>query len=78
MKATLEFSLPEDQDEFKNAVDGWKYKSAMDDVWDELFRPRWKHGYSDQTLEDLRKNESVETAIDMLEKMYKEIMDRHA
>lgn len=32
MKGTLVFDLPEDQDSFKLAQDGWKYKLALDDL----------------------------------------------
>ena len=42
MKAILEFSLPEEQDEHRAAVDGAKWKYALHDVH-EFIRQRLKH-----------------------------------
>ena len=44
-KASLSFSLPEEQESFDAALNGWKYKAAVEDIWQNVFRPRYKHGY---------------------------------
>jgi len=31
MKATLEFNLPEEQSDFYDATNGWKYKAVLQD-----------------------------------------------
>jgi len=41
MKATIEFN---DDQELRDAIDGWKWKNAMWDL-DQLMRTVTKHGY---------------------------------
>jgi hypothetical protein len=41
MKATLEF---DDEQELRDAIDGWKWKNAMWEL-DQLMRTVTKHGY---------------------------------
>lgn len=45
MKATLSFNLPEERDEFETAVNAGKYKSALWEISQRVFRPARKHGY---------------------------------
>ncbi len=33
MKATLEFNLPDEQEEYSMAIDGGKYRAAVDEVY---------------------------------------------
>jgi hypothetical protein len=42
MKAILEFDLPEDNDDFQAAINGYNYKSAIKD-FDELLRSEMKY-----------------------------------
>jgi hypothetical protein len=42
MKAVLEFDLPEDNDDFQAAINGYNYKSAIKD-FDELLRSEMKY-----------------------------------
>lgn len=42
MKAILEFNLPEDEEEFSNAVKGADYKSAIHNIKDYI-RTIWKY-----------------------------------
>lgn len=70
---TFEFDMEEEADKIDIALNGQKYKDQMDDVWEALFRPRWKHGYSNADLNKLLENEDVGKAIDMLEKMFQDI-----
>ena len=43
MKALLKFSLPEEQDEFETANNGWKYRSILCDI-DNFLRSKLKYG----------------------------------
>ena len=43
MKAILQFNLPEEQDEFEVAQNGWKYRRVVKDM-DEHFRSIVKYG----------------------------------
>jgi hypothetical protein len=51
MKAILEFTLPEEQEEHQNAVKGFCYKLALEDM-DNYFRSRLK--YEDGLSEEVR------------------------
>lgn len=42
MKAVLEFSLPEDQDDFDIATNGWKYRSVLCEI-DNFLRLKLKY-----------------------------------
>jgi hypothetical protein len=42
MKALLEFDLPEENDDFQAAINGYNYKSAIKD-FDELLRSEMKY-----------------------------------
>lgn len=42
MKAVLEFNLPEDQDDFDTATNGWKYRSVLCDI-DNFLRSKLKY-----------------------------------
>jgi hypothetical protein len=73
MKGTLEFNLPEEREDFQVAQDGWKYKLAMEEVWDRIFRPRHKHGYGKE-IDELLKKEECDKLMDHLEGVYREIV----
>ena len=34
MKATLEFNLPEEQHDYRAAIDGWKWRRVVSDIAD--------------------------------------------
>lgn len=67
-KAILEFSLPEEKEEFQIAVNAMSYKCALDDVYQQIFRRRIKY-------EELDKNtfELIET----MKKEYFKILDNY-
>lgn len=52
-KVTLEFNLPEEQEEFQNAIQAGKMSSAFWDIGNDLFRPARKHGYPDARIQSL-------------------------
>ena len=51
MRATLSFNLPEEQEEFNTAVNAGKYKVALWDIGQEVFRPARKHGYPEVDIQ---------------------------
>ena len=51
VKATLEFNLPEEQDEFQNAVDGTHYRAACEDI-ENYMRDKVKYGHTYKTIND--------------------------
>ena len=78
MKSTLEFNLPEENEEFKLALKGTSMSIALSDIANEIFRPARKHGYSDKALSDLiEKNPDAEEIIGMLETKFFEILQEN-
>lgn len=53
MKATLTFTLPDDEESFNYAVKGAEAHFALEDVRNCVFRPARKHGYSDSEINAL-------------------------
>lgn len=53
MKATLSFNLPEEKDEFDTAVNAGKYKAALWEISQRVFRPARKHGYADARIQSI-------------------------
>jgi hypothetical protein len=57
MTATLAFSLPEENEEHLNALQGWEWKLVVIEIHDQL-RNYSKHGHSfkdaDQCIDELR------------------------
>jgi hypothetical protein len=72
MKATLEYSLPEEREEMELAIHGWRFQEAVKEIWQECFRPAFKHGYADKELNDLlEKSDEVARAIELLSEIYR-------
>ncbi len=53
MKATLTFTLPEEQEEFDRTQQAGKMHSALFEISNQIFRPARKHGYNDERLNTL-------------------------
>ena len=66
----LKFDLDEEREAYENALNGWKYKVALDDIWNTVFRPRHKHGYSEDRINDLLTDPKCHELMDLLEKIY--------
>lgn len=78
MRGYLSFNLPEDQEEFEDAQKGSKYKGVIDDMWNDMFRPRHKHGYSETRINEiLENNKEANELMDLLEDMYREIVSQY-
>lgn len=52
MKATLDFNLPEDQESFDDAVNGWKWSHAMWQL-DQFLRTKVKYASDDASEESI-------------------------
>jgi len=59
MKGILEFSLPEEQDEFKLAQDAWKYSIIVDEMFNWLRSLEKHQNIKKLTVEQVR-NKLVE------------------
>lgn len=77
MKAILEFTLPEEREEFITAQKGVDYKIALDEMWSKVFRPAFKHGYSDEELNKLLENEDCFKVLEKLAELYREVLDEN-
>lgn len=66
MKATLSFNLPEERDEFETAVNAGKYRSALFEIAQRVFRPARKHGYPDAKVQNLL-NKADETTVAIMD-----------
>ena len=78
-KVTLEFDLETESDELKAALKGSQYKVTIDELWDNLFRPRHKFGYPNQMIQvllDGPHSEVCEALMDLLEQEYKNTVNR--
>ena len=52
MKATLIFNLPHESQEFRTAIDGWKWKSALNELNEELrSKVKWDNNMSEEQRE---------------------------
>lgn len=74
MKATLEFLLPEDNDAFRDAQNATTYRLALEAIWNEVFRPRHKHGYGDTALQALIETDEGAAVADKLEQIYRDVL----
>jgi hypothetical protein len=76
MKVTLEFCPYEDSDALDAALNGAKYKSQLDEIWQEVFRPYRKHGYVQKNLQEcIEANPEVaETIIEGLIEIYQGVV----
>jgi hypothetical protein len=77
MKAILEFTLPEEREEFETAVKAPALQAALWDVAQEVFRPARKHGYVDSRLQKMMEEKDGEELIGELETLFFEILRRH-
>lgn len=72
-KHVIEFNLPEEREEMDDAINGGTYKYQLDEVWDMLFRPYYKHGYDDEKMNELLNSKNGRYIMDYLEKKFKDI-----
>ena len=77
MKATLEFNLPEENEEFLIAQKGELYHAALSKTYEEVFRPARKHGYRDPVLNRLASTDNGQELVALLEVRFLEILDMY-
>jgi len=53
MKVTLQFNLPEEEQDFLLATKAGAMSAALWEIGQEIFRPARKHGYSDTQIQEL-------------------------
>jgi len=49
----------EDIDELNSMIKASAYKDALDTVWQDCFRPFWKHGYPNNRINQLIEQDSI-------------------
>lgn len=76
MKATLEFDLPAENEEFDRAAKAPDMHLALQDMWEQMFRPRHKHGY-DGVHAKVLNDEKYDDAIEALETIYRHILSEY-
>ena len=79
MKTTLNFNLPEEREELNDALNGSKYKSRIDTLYDEVFRPHLKYNKpllpkSEIEMEELT-TEQCAVIIQLWENVFKHFED---
>lgn len=67
-KGKLEFDLPEEREEFEDACKGSTYRYQIEEIWQRVFRPHHKHGYSDSDFQKLI-DDNFEVADKIIEKL---------
>jgi hypothetical protein len=76
MKGILVFKLPEEQEEFETAVNAMGYRIVVDEIYDKVFRPYYKHGYGDAEIEKFLESEPrAGELIDHLAKLYHQVIE---
>lgn len=69
-KAYIKFDLPEEREDLELALNAWKYKNAIDEVWNNVWRPYYKHGYNNEVLNKLLEDKHCQALFDLLVKEY--------
>jgi hypothetical protein len=75
-KATLSFTLPEENEEFKLANTAGDMACALHDISQNIFRPARKHGYPDPEVQALveKLGDDGTELVSKLEKMFYEVL----
>lgn len=63
----------EDREELKMYSDSPLTASKWESVWEYLFRPRHKHGYADNRINQLLESDECNELMERLEQIYKDI-----
>ena len=65
----------ETEQEIIDYLKGPEYKLKIDEIWNHVFRPAWKHGYNKEEINQLLQNECCDKLIDELAEIYKEVIN---
>lgn len=74
MKATLTFKLPEENEDFNYATNGWKYSLVLDEIHEKVWKPSWKWGYNNRELNELLDDEKCLRTLNILHEIYLECL----
>ncbi len=77
MKATITFTLPDEAEEYAECMNAAKYKNALWDVRQLIFRPIRKHGYDEETFDELSQNDQVRAFVEFLETKFNHILEEN-
>lgn len=77
MKTILEFNLPEEKEDLQDALNGTKHKHMFAEIWQKMFRPYYKHGFSSENLNNALQEKAGQIVFEELESIYKEIADEY-
>jgi hypothetical protein len=80
MKVTITFDSYEEAEELENALNGGKYRSQLEEIWNNVFRPYHKHGFNNERINELLASNDDDTPMhpevhelfDYLEARYRE------
>jgi hypothetical protein len=74
-KHIIEFNLPEESEELKITLQAMENSIRIEDIWNECFRPCFKHGYADEEMNELLGNkdygDKVYRAVEILADIYR-------
>jgi len=73
VKAILEFNVDGEQEEFQDAVNGWRNKAIVDEIWQRCFRGNNKHGYN----HDVLNSAAAYDVIEKLAEIYQDILSEY-
>lgn len=87
LSINIDYDDPTAFELFKNITDGKKIEGFTEELWNQLFRPYYKHGYADaelnrliQSLESINKHGSetdFSKFIDKLSEIYNNVKDSY-
>ena len=77
MKVTLKFELPAENDEYQDAINGQKNSIILDEIWNRVFRPYYKHGYADTKLNTLLATKVGAEVLEKLQAIYQEVLNEN-
>lgn len=84
MKINVEFDLSGEEgryeeERFNKMMQADRMSFALSEIWENVFRPYWKHGYDDKELEELTNldtltNEQLTRIIEILGDRYLQVI----
>lgn len=74
-RATLSFNIPEEKEDFNDAMNGWKHRYQVEQIWEKVFRPYYKHGYRDEELNKLLSSDEGGIIINKLAELYRQVIN---
>lgn len=73
MKSTLEFDLPEENEELQAALKGSLYKARIDELYDRVFRPHIKYNTPILAKDEASMQELTEEQLAVIEQLWENV-----